>query len=275
MRGALAPDNFTSIAGQFITNRCIPRVVVLYHGGEPLLNKHLAHYIRTLKDLGVRKTVITTNASLLSEQRAEELIMAGLDEMKVSFDGESADENNSIRVNGNFCRNAANVKALCRLRKQLSRSNPAIIISNARICSRDTLLTLNNNRQFRFHDSPEYLTKYFNEYRDDISFNCYPAMVWPGYEHYGNLEALFFPIENPKYCESLFETFTILTNGNVVPCCYDLKGELVLGNIYETNMYDVWNGSLYTDLRTKFKEQKYHHFCSKCNVVSPRYLCKL
>jgi len=265
-RGALEPDNFASIVGQFSKNRFIPRVVVFYHGGEPLLNRHLAQYIRKLKDFGVRKTVITTNASLLTELRTEELIMAGLDEIRVSFDGESADENNSIRINGNFYCDAAKIKNLCRLQKKLSRSNPAIIINNIRICSRDTLTAFRNTSQLHFKKPPSYLTEYFNEYCDDIAFKSFPAMVWPSFEAFGNLEAIFLHPKKPKYCESLFETFTILSNGDVVPCCFDLKGELVLGNIFKTNMCDVWNGILFTDLRTKYKERKYQDFCKKCNI---------
>ena len=275
MRAILKRDEFTSMIDQFVANRFIPRVVVLYHGGEPLINKNLAHYIRILKEIGVTKTVITTNASLLSEERSEELIMAGIDEMKVSFDGESAVENNFIRKNGDFYRDAANVKAFCKMRKKLMRKNPTVIISNIRICHKNTLRVLNQNRQFTFQEAPTYITQYFRDERQEVEFRSFPAMIWPGYEQFGKFEALYFPGEKPKYCGPLFETFTILTNGDVVPCCYDLKGELVFGNVFETNMFDIWKSPEYTKLRANFRRQKYHWFCSKCNVVSPRYLCKI
>jgi radical SAM protein with 4Fe4S-binding SPASM domain len=274
MRSALTQDDFNFIVGQLIANNFIPRVVVLYHGGEPLLNKQLAHFIRTMKDLGVSKTVITTNASLLSKKCSEELIMAGLDEMKVSFDGESPDENNLIRKNANFYHDAANVKALCRLRKKLKRNNPAIIISNIRICSKGLLLKMNQSGQNMFPDTPAYINEYFKEEYHDIAFQSFPAYIWPGYENFGNLKPLYCRGQEPVYCGALFETFTILSNGNVVPCCYDIKGELVLGNVFETNMLDIWKDPEYTKLRTNFRLNKYHLFCRKCERVSPRYLCK-
>ncbi|MBZ0297135.1 MAG: radical SAM protein, partial [Anaerolineae bacterium] len=157
-RQVLDEKKFSIIMEQFIANNFIPRVVVLYHGGEPLLNKYLGQYIRLLKNMGVAKTVITTNSSLLSKEKAAELILAGLDELKVSFDGESANENNSIRKNGDFYSNADNVKSLCKIRKILGRKNPTIIIYNTRICDKITLNTLNKSRRFIFQEAPQYIT---------------------------------------------------------------------------------------------------------------------
>jgi len=274
MRPFLDEHKFSIIMDQFIANNFIPRVVVLYHGGEPLLNKHLGQYIGLLKKIGVAKTVITTNSSLLSMERAEQLILAGLDELKVSFDGENAEENNSIRKNGDFYRNAYNVKNLCGVRRKLGGKNPTIIIHNTRICNKSTLKTLSQSRRFVFQEAPRYITDYFKDECNEIEFRSIPAMVWPGFQLFGNLEEVSFPSSSPQYCGALFETFTILSDGYVVPCCYDLKGEVKLGNIFEINMFDIWNNSEYMEMREDFKRHKYRQFCSRCRVVHPRYLCK-
>lgn len=276
-RANLNNGQFNSIIDQCVASGFIPRVVVLYHGGEPLMSKNLAQYIRILKKMGVGKTVITTNASLLSEERSEELIMAGLDEMKISFDGENANENNIIRKNGNFYRDAANVKTLLKLRKKSGYNNPKVIISNIRICDKNVLGMFkpkNGKRQLAFEDIPIYLTRYFKDECDEIEFRSFPAMIWPGYDQCEKFEELSFPIKKPKYCNLLFETFTIFSNGNVVLCCNDLKGELILGNVFEANMFDIWRSRKYAELRANFKKQVYHPLCSKCDITSPRYLCK-
>ncbi|MCK5686576.1 radical SAM protein [bacterium] len=270
----LSPNKFDNIVSQFVDNDFIPRVVVLYHGGEPLLNKNLSQYIQIFKELGVKKTVITTNASLLTEERSKEIILAGLDEIKISFDGQSPDENNHIRRNGDFYRNAKNVKVFYRLRKSLGHTNPSIIISNVQICNKEELKTIKDNQQVSFQHVPKFLTKYFSEECDGIEFKSFPAMVWPGYERFGNLDALYFDMPKPKYCGSMFETCTILSNGNVVLCCYDLRGELVLGNVFKESIFDIWSSKTYSEIRANFKKQEYCDVCRKCNYVSPRYLCK-
>ena len=76
-RALLSKDKFHEIIDGFKKINFLPRVVVCYHGGEPLLNKNLTYFIKYLKDWGVKKTVITTNASLLTEQKSIELIEAG------------------------------------------------------------------------------------------------------------------------------------------------------------------------------------------------------
>ena len=39
-------------------------------------------------------------------------------------------------------------------------------------------------------------------------------------------------------------TITIRSNGDVVPCCYDLTSKLVMGNIRENSLAQIWNGDI-------------------------------
>lgn len=279
LRKALTQEQFDTILEQFKAHQFIPRVVVLYHGGEPLLNKNLATFIRTLKAYGVQKTVITTNASLLTEEKAEELILAGLDEMKVSFDGNSPEENNAIRVKGDFFKHAANIKAMCKIRKKLGKTNPHIIISNIQIPTRETLQEMAQNADVhcltQFKEIPAYLTEYFKDELNELTFWTFPAHRWPGYEKFGNFEEVELPLkQKATYCGSLFETFSIMSNGNVVPCCNDLPGELVQGNVYEKSPFEIWNSPDYRKLRDDFQKGIYHPVCEKCVVVNPRFFVK-
>ena len=225
------------------------------------------------------KTVVTTNASLLTEKLCKELVLAGLDELKISFDGTSPEENDALRVRGNFIVNANNVKTLYDVKKSLNKSNPIIKIGNIQVCERETLDAI--FKQVAPHNplgyalSPaKYLTDFFGEEYSDMEFRSYPAMVWPGFDDFSKYEPIFYGDQDITYCSNLFETITILSNGDVVMCCYDLEGELVLGNAFNENIFDIWNNQQYTKIREDFTRAKYTSFCSKCNVVSPRYLVK-
>ncbi|MFZ3138504.1 MAG: radical SAM protein [Thermodesulfovibrionales bacterium] len=272
-RPKLTREQFNIILNQLSVEKFIPRVVVLYHGGEPLLNKDLEYFIKRLKNLGVQKTVITTNASSLTEERAINIIEMGLDEMKVSFDGESPEENNLIRRNANFYQNALNLKGLLRIRKKLGKQNPVVKISNVRICDKSTLDNLNRAGNFSFNNPPRYLIDYFKDELSEVQFQSFPAMVWPGFRKFGNLSSVSYAREKPIYCGPLFETITILTNGNVVPCCLDLKGEEVLGNVFETNIFKIFGNDKYATFKRNFTKRRYSNLCLKCYVVTPHYLC--
>jgi radical SAM protein with 4Fe4S-binding SPASM domain len=41
----------------------------------------------------------------------------------------------------------------------------------------------------------------------------------------------------------------ILWNGDVVPCCYDFDGRMVLGNLRQQSIAEIWNGAAYGKLR--------------------------
>ena len=160
------------------------------------------------------------------------------------------------------------------MRKEVGCQDLAVIVSNVRICDKDTLVKLNREGQSSFPDIPQYLADYFKDESEDIEFQSFPAMIWPGYEKFGQFKPLLFPAKKPNYCGPLFETYTILANGDVVPCCYDLKGEVVFGNMFSEDMFAIWHGQKYTGFRDRFRKQHYDSFCLKCNLVVPQFLCK-
>jgi MoaA/NifB/PqqE/SkfB family radical SAM enzyme len=74
-------DDFQRIVDQF------PRLdrAVLHGIGEPLLNKDLPRFIAHLKERG-SEVLFNTNAILLDQKRGDALVVAGLDELRVSID---------------------------------------------------------------------------------------------------------------------------------------------------------------------------------------------
>lgn len=270
----MSRERFHQLLAQFKERGFVPRVAVLYHGGEPLLSKDLEYFISMLKKDGVKKTVITTNASLLTEERARGLIGAGLDEMKVSFDGESPEENNRIRRNADFKKDSANVKNFLRIKKELGVGNPVVKISNVRICTKEMLDKLHKEGRFEFGSLPEYLLDAFRGELNDFECQSHPAMVWPGIKDGGGLEVIRYERETSGYCALLFETISILADGSVVACCLDLAGEIIFGNVFETNIFDIWENEKFTAFRNNFRKRKYANMCLNCFELVPRYLVK-
>jgi MoaA/NifB/PqqE/SkfB family radical SAM enzyme len=74
-------DNFRSIVDQ------LPQIdrAVLHGIGEPLLNPNLPRFVAHLKARGAQ-VLFNTNGILLDERRGNELVAAGLDEVRVSLD---------------------------------------------------------------------------------------------------------------------------------------------------------------------------------------------
>ncbi len=271
-RGLLGSDNFSFILDQLGELNVMPRVLVLYHGGEPLLNENLESFIRRAKELGVKKTVITTNGSLLDNHRAKGIVEAGLDELKISLDGESAEENDYIRRKGSFCLTAENIRNLVRVKDRLKSETPRIIVANTRIAHKKDLTKMCERNNFIFDCTANYIQDHFADIACDVVFTSYPARLWPILKHNEDFEIVKFDLPKPNYCESIYETITVLCNGEVVPCCDDLTGEQVFGNVFADDLMKIWTGEKYTLFRDNFRKRIYTEMCSNCSLISKRFL---
>lgn len=70
-------------------------------GGEPLLYPHLVDVIRAATEGGML-VALSTNASLLNKELAQDLYNAGLRSLQISLDGPNAEINDAIRGDGRF-----------------------------------------------------------------------------------------------------------------------------------------------------------------------------
>ena len=95
-------------------------------------------------------------------------------------------------------------------------------------------------------------------------------MKWPDYNTSSLFEEITLDYESSNYCDHTENTITIRANGDIVPCCYDLTSKLVMGNILEDDLNDIWNGEKYRELRSTISSKKYNDVCAKCNVVSSK-----
>ncbi|WP_041286202.1 radical SAM/SPASM domain-containing protein [Desulfomonile tiedjei] len=84
-------------------------------GGEPLLQPNLAHWIREAKSEGCMAGILT-NAVLLNDRTARDLLDTGLDWICISIDGSSKEEYETIRVGANFDQVRQNVEHFSKLR---------------------------------------------------------------------------------------------------------------------------------------------------------------
>jgi len=64
------------------------------------------------------------------------------------------------------------------------------------------------------------------------------------------------------------DSMIILTNGDVVPCCRDHWGKMVMGNAWDQTIQEIWFGKKYQDLREMQKAKKWDYLklCSDCDT---------
>jgi len=112
---------FTSIVDQF------PRIarVVLHGVGEPMMVRTLPRMIRYLKDRGVY-VLFNTNGTLLTQRAGQELIVAGLDELRISLDAATPKTFALVRGRDLFSRILRNVRRFTTLQGDMRCTTPRV-----------------------------------------------------------------------------------------------------------------------------------------------------
>ncbi|MBP0001027.1 MAG: radical SAM protein [Cyanobacteria bacterium SID2] len=272
-RGIMRSDIFAALIENMKKNMDAIKVVVMYHGGEPLLNRQFPEMVRAVKHLGVPLVKSVTNGMLLNQQLIDDIIDSQLDAIEISLDGASPAENNLVRRKSDYKQVVANVKALLDRKVQRNSETPKVFISSTQFLSDPN--DLNNS----VPPVPPHLRSEFSEeYENQVTFKCTWAMRWPHMEVDPEVYDLYYDPKdegNRNYCDLVEHTMTVRWNGDVVACCYDLTSKEVLGNVREADLETIWNGDRYLSLRQSIDTRNFVPLCDKCNVVKPRVYLKL
>jgi radical SAM protein with 4Fe4S-binding SPASM domain len=68
-----------------------------------------------------------------------------------------------------------------------------------------------------------------------------------------------------QYCEFPWTSLTVMADGSVVPCTQDYDTEMVLGNVNEKTLKEIWNGESCKKLRQMHITGKFskNHKCQE------------
>ncbi len=223
------------------------------HGfGEPLADKAVARKVAFAKAQGISYTYIVTTGHNLNENLAESLIDAGLDGMKFSFYGMTAEtyEHNHKRLN--FERTVSNIESFFRVRDRLKAPNPAIRF------------------QFSHNLAPEEEYEMFlDHWRPFMDLDRGDKFVVTGLHSWagGKMQTESRLPEADRHCNWPFRDIQILWDGRVVPCVYDYDASLVLGDATRNTLEEIWRGPAYERLREVWRKR--HSFsiplCAQCD----------
>jgi MoaA/NifB/PqqE/SkfB family radical SAM enzyme len=227
------------------------------HGfGEPLLDKLLAERIQLAKTCGIKHTYIVTNASLLFPETSRKIISAGLDKMKISFYGTDEESYNTTMKRLNFKVTFQNIKECLRIRKDMKRGNPRLILQY--------LPNETNNaktEEFKALWSSLIDTK-VGDCLNVSSLHNYGG--GRAYNHLGKkiVSVCYFP----------WTSMSVLWDGRVVTCCMDSNGVQVLGDLNSQSVQEVWNEPVLSGIRDNFRKLDYSNYpvCLSCDWVRRR-----
>lgn len=255
----LQPDEFSKI---FKHISSYTKSICFYVMGEPLLNNHIFEYIQIAHRAGIH-TGFSTNGMLL-EEHIDDIFSSGLDYIQIALDGLNPKDHESYRVGSDFFKIVSNIQLLVREKQKRNSSLPEIQIQ--------TLISKQNEYQLtEFQTFADKLGVGFSAKRmmfgktaDIISKNR--AIFEPtqkSYQRLDNPDMLYY--KDLKACPQS-KYITVLCNGDVVPCCYDYDGKVILGNLIS----QTWPEILHGDAKKMFELQRLSDtstLCASCDMA--------
>ncbi len=267
-RGIMKQETFDKVLEAIESQHDKVKVVVLYHGGEPFLNKRLFEMIKDLRKVGNLLIKTVSNGMLMTDAMLPQLAECGLDIIEFSLDGQTAEQNDEIRIKGKYSKIVSNIKKLIAYLNEHHHNKPEVFIATTQF-KNQTAQDKNGQPTL-----PQFLVEEFSGIHKIASshFKSTYAMRWPHMnipeDHYRVvIEQETDEVKN--LCDHVINTITIRDNGDVVPCCYDLTSQSVMGNIHEKSLNTIWNSADYRNLRRSIHTKQFIPLCDNCNVVKP------
>jgi len=241
--GIMPIARFSSLLNQ-ISDK--PRILGLTLMGEPLINKRVATFVRMAKERG-HWVALTTNATLLTEETARDLLEAGLDMCKVSFDGTTRETYERIRIGANYDSVIANVRHFSELRKTLGRPCQLHIHCIESDLTRGEIGAFADMWKDIADDTQILgLSDWFGQFEVPPEFGLRPAAVPVTTDENA---------QPPEGCHFLWQVLSISNNGQVIFCCFDYKLASNLPSLMDKPLIDIWNDEMAIE-RQKHRENK-------------------
>jgi MoaA/NifB/PqqE/SkfB family radical SAM enzyme len=287
-------DLFTAIVDQ------VPNLqrAVLHGVGEPMLVKNLSRMVRYLKDRGTY-VLFNTNGTVLNEKNGRALIVAGLDELRVSLDAANAKSYLAVRGKDYFHRILRNVRAFRALQEREGHAKPRVsawltglretieeLPEFVRVAAEIGVKEVYLQRLVFFdenavgHARPdqalyEQLTREEAAHLDrasalakslGLTFSASGAATEPGMSLKRHDDGSPWSV-----CRRPWTVMYFTANGRALPCCiapFSQRGyeHYTLGDATQQTLQEIWSGAAYQDFREALLSDRPPAACANCGL---------
>lgn len=219
---------------------------------EPLTNPNLIDMIKYAKEKGVVDVHFHSHGGLMTEDKARKLLESGLDKLLISLDTPNKEKYEKIRVLSDFENVIENLKRFKKMRDESGKLNPLI--------------------RTNFIQFPGITPE---ELKENLDFGLEMSDC-VGFQEY--IEPTLTIGENKKYqggykssftCQQPFTRLSIIEDGRVSPCCVDYKLDMIVGNVKDQTLLEIWNSKNMEKIRSIHKSGQFFTLstCKNCEMA--------
>jgi len=231
--------------------------IALWNYGEPFLNSELLLMIRYATKAGISVKTSTNGEFFKSKGFCREVVRSGLRDLTICLDGANQETISKFRRGSNFSEIVQGIRFISEAKRELGSKTPRIELQfivlrynehqrgymkmlakelGADVYCEKTVGLDYNDPQFQ-KMAREFLP-------NDLSLSRYYLKPDGQFALKGKMR---------NRCSWVYQCAVINSDGTVVPCCYDLYSEYVMGNVFEESLRAIWRNDKYQELRRKIR----------------------
>lgn len=210
--------------------------------GEPTLNPDFIKCIHYAKRAGIKEVSSLTNASTLTKEFSEKMLLAGLDWLTISIDG-IGEEYEKIRVPLKFEETIQKLEDIKDLKKRYEVHRPVIKVQGI------------------WPSVKPHVEEYYSILKpitDLVAFN-------PLIDYLDNDDNIIY--DEDFGCPQLYQRLVIGEDGKVMVCSNDENGRMCIGDVNKQSVFEIWHGNELTKMRemhSKIGGFREYELCKLC-----------
>jgi len=249
-KGIMPWEIYTKIIDEIANTNPKTKVWLIFFGDPFILARikpSIFDRIAYAKSRGLLNLAVNSNGNLMDKAAAEKLIESGLDAIYFGIDAFTAPTYDKLRVGGDYNKVVSNILYLIELKKKLKANKPEVIVQ---------FVEMEENK----HEKEDFI-KFWSA--QGITVKVRPMVSWAGKIKAPNLKSDDIP---RRPCHWIMKTMSIIDSGQVVFCAVDLDAEVIVGDVKNNSLQEIWNGKLKQmrnfHLRREF--DKLPQLCQRC-----------
>jgi|TARA_B100001971_G_C18190022_1_gene538038 radical SAM protein with 4Fe4S-binding SPASM domain len=232
----------------------VSRCLILHGYGEPFLDKFLIKRLKVCKERNI-PTYFSCTPATMTVEKAVQAMENELTVLKFSLDAMDDEKIKLIRgKRANYNESIEKIHKLLEIKKE--RGFKTLLVPCMIAFDNDSKTIELHKKFLNFWKGKDVYT-YVKSQDNRWQFEQNEKLE--NKSHYAK-----------QYCEYPWTSATIMAEGNVVPCTQISNNEIVLGNVNEKSLKEIWNGEEYKKLRKMHITGKFPkgHKCSeRCDQV--------
>lgn len=273
-RGDISKNTFLEIIGDLKEWHENVNALTICGIGEPLLHKRFLEFLNIFDNtFGDIRLELITNGTLLDKRMIKNILETSISKISISLDSFSKESYFQIKGKNFFGKMLNNIKSLLKgaafTKTQIQINmlhrgdnndeiREALIYFNRYLMPKDTIYsrrvkTLGGRINLRA-EKKNVVHGYNSLKKEGVDISKYL------------IEKACYKSIHRVPCHQAFTFTMILHNGDAVPCCVDNNADMVMGNVNENSLYDIWFSPAYIAFRRSMAHLDFvdYPLCVKC-----------